>query len=110
MAEQLHAGDSIPARAGLEQLSPKEQFWWGFLGGCLVLGFRLYIFTSTLTDATPWPSVGFRTVLLCVLSLAFPIASGFLSLALGPHYRLAAVFEGASVPALFFWAAEHFPG
>jgi hypothetical protein len=90
-------------------LQPKEQFWWGFFGGCMVLAFRLWAYANSLTPDAPWPNPCFRTFLLCGVWFAFPIVAGLLSRVCDPHHRLIAVFEGASAPALFFFIASHSP-
>src|SRR6266550_8061394 len=80
-------------------LNSNQKFWWGFLGGCIVVLFRLWFYAGELTPDAPWPHFGFRTLLLCGLRFVFPFVSGFVSRACEPHHRLIAVFEGASAPA-----------
>jgi hypothetical protein len=103
-------GSSDCVRLGaVPSLNPAKQVWWGFLGGCLVLGFRLWIYANALSAESAWPSVTFRTLLLFLLWCAFPFVSGLISRALDPHHRLHAIFEGASAPALFFAIAKDLP-
>jgi len=90
------------------RLNANCQFWWGFFGGWIVVLGRLWFYASSLTPDAPWPSIGFRTCLLCVFSLAFPIVSGLVSRVCEPHHRLIAVFEGAAAPALFIEIARDF--
>jgi hypothetical protein len=110
MSGQSSFGGSSRTRARAEsRLAPSQQFWWGFLGGLLVLGFRTWVYVKSLPAGGPSPPADFRTCALCCLAIAFPFASGLVSRALGPHHRLNALFEGASAPAMFFLAARDFP-
>jgi hypothetical protein len=90
-------------------LNAKQQFCWGFFGGCMVLGFRIWIYAKTLPPDAPWPNFGFRTCLFCGLWLGFPFVSGLVSRVCDPHHRLIAVFDGVSAPVLFFVMAKDFP-
>src|SRR5437764_11154350 len=45
------------------RLTPREQFWWGLFGGCLILGFRAWSYSRSLPFEAPWPSASFR---MCV--------------------------------------------
>lgn len=90
-------------------LTPKQQFWWGFLGGCLVLAFRVWTYANGLASNAPCPDLNFRTCLLGAVWIAFPFMSGLLSRVCEPHHPLIAVFEGVSAPALFSFIASDFP-
>jgi hypothetical protein len=90
----------------LSHLTSNQQFWWGALGGFIIVAFKLWFYTQTLTPDAPWPRVTFRTFLLTAFSVLFPLAAGFLSRACNPAYPLMAVFEGASTPALFLLLAK----
>ena len=90
-------------------LDPKKQFWWGYLGGCIILGFKVWSYANTLAPNASCPNASFKTCLLCVLGFAFPIVSGFISRVCDPNHPLIAVFEGTSVPVLFLLIAKDFP-
>ncbi len=107
--QSLEVRCPIQAHSNPERVTPKEQFWWGFVGGCLILGFRLWNYANALPPDAPWPNANFRTCLLSGVWLAFPFFSGFIGRICDPHHRLIAVFEGASAPALFFLIAKDFP-
>jgi hypothetical protein len=102
-------GTAETARSEPGLLSSKQQFWWGFAGGCLVLLFRLWVYANALAPDNAWPNASFRTCLLFAVWGAFPFASGLVSRICDPHHRFIAVFEGASGPALFFMVAKDFP-
>jgi len=89
-------------------LTANNQFWWGVVGGGVIIVFRLLTFANSLPLDAPWPDPTFRTCLLSVLWLVFPFVSGFISRVCDPHHPLIAVFEGASAPALFFAIAKDF--
>jgi hypothetical protein len=92
-----------------QPLGPKQQFWWGFFGGCMVLLFRVWTFANASAPDIPYPNPCFRTILLCALWLAFPFVSGLVSRLFEPHSRLHAVIEGAAAPALILAIAKDFP-
>jgi len=94
------------ARQRIWRLNGRQQFLWGFFGGWIVVLGRLWFYASSLTPDASWPSIGFKTCLLCGLWLAFPVLSGLVSRVCDPHHRLIAVFEGASAPALFIEIAR----
>src|ERR1022692_2992922 len=93
----------------LVPLSPEQQFLWGVLGGFVVLAFKMLAYANRISPATCWPHLSFRSFLLCAVWLALLGVSGLLCIALEPHQRLIAVFEGASAPALFYFIASHSP-
>jgi len=84
------------------------QFFWGFFGGCILVGYRLYAYAIKLTDDTPWPRCTFKSFLLLGWWGFFLIVSGFVSVVCEPHSPLMAVFEGVSTPALFLLVAKDF--
>jgi hypothetical protein len=85
-----------------------EMFWFGCLGGCFIVAFKLWFYVNNLPPGAPWPRWTFKTAACAGLALAFPIAAGFLSMVCEPHQKLIAVFEGASAPTLFLVLADHF--
>jgi hypothetical protein len=97
------------SRRGPIRLTPREQFYWGMLGGGLILVFRLWMSAKTLPVDFPWPNATCKMCLLCGVWLAFPVISGLVSRALEPHSRLHALVEGAAAPALFMAVAKDFP-
>jgi hypothetical protein len=99
----------LRARREVGRLNAVCQFWWGFFGGFMVFAFRVWIYANALAPDTPWPNACFRTCLLCGVWFAFPFISGLVGRVCDPHYRLLAVFEGASAPALFLAIARDFP-
>ena len=90
-------------------LDPRQQFWWGFFGGCMVLAFRAWNYANRLTPEAPWPNPCFRTCLLGVLWFVLPFVSGATSRVFDPQSRLHAAIEGAIAPTLFWLIAQHFP-
>ena len=87
-------------------LNPKQQFWWGFFGGVMVVSFRLYLHANSLSENSPWPNPSFKMCIQCGFWLLFPLISGLLSRVCEPHHKLIAVFEGASAPALFMFIVK----
>jgi hypothetical protein len=85
-----------------------ETFWFGSVGGCFIVAFKLWFYVNNLPSTAPWPRWTFKTAVCLTLAMVFPMAAGFLSLVCEPHQKLIAVFEGASAPALFLLLAEHF--
>jgi len=90
-------------------LSPRQQFWWGFFGGFMLLMFRIWTFANISPPEAPYPNACFRTLLLTGVWLAFPFVSGLVSRAFEPHSRLHAIIEGAAAPTLFLAIAKDFP-
>jgi hypothetical protein len=93
----------------LVALNPEQQYWWGCLGSFIIMAFKGFEYGLELKRDALWPDLSFRTCLLCGFWLVFPFVSGAVSLALEPHHRLIALFEGASAPALFFFVAKELP-
>jgi len=90
------------------QLTAREQFWWGFFGGCLLLGFRVWTLVANLPKTARRPHFNFRNTLIVFLGICFVIASGLMSQILDPHYPLMAVFEGASGLTIFLLLSKEF--
>src|SRR6266487_1628226 len=90
-------------------LTSKEQFRWGCFGGVLILIFKVWTYANTLPADSPWPSLSFRTCLICGVWLVFPLLSGLMARICDPHHRFIATFDGASAPALFLLIAKDFP-
>ena len=47
------------------QLNSREQFWWGVVGGAIIVFYRVYAFANFLPDGSPVPNVCFKTCLQC---------------------------------------------
>jgi hypothetical protein len=109
MAEQLNVGAGCWQAHAEPPLTPRQQYWWGALGGLVILVYRLWFFAKNLPPDAPWPNPTFRIFLVCGLWVVLPFISGFISRICHPHHRLIAVFEGASAPALFIAMAKDFP-
>lgn len=103
-----HHGILASRKGNTSPVTAKQRFWWGVLGGAIVIVFRLLTFANSLPMDAPWPDPTFRNCLLCLLWLIFPFVSGVISRVCDPHHPLIAVFEGASAPALFFAIAKDF--
>jgi hypothetical protein len=65
--------------------------------------------TYAAQSATAAPTITFQTGLHCIMWVAFPFVSGFISRALNPQDRLHAIFEGATAPAFLYFMAQDFP-
>jgi hypothetical protein len=90
-------------------LDAKQQFWWGFFGGFMVLLFKIWTFAKVSAPDMPYPNGSFRTLLLSGVWFVFPFVSGLVSRVFEPHSRLHAVIEGAAAPTLFLAIARDFP-
>ena len=90
-------------------LDAKQQFWWGFFGGFMVLLFKIWTFANVSAPDMPYPNGSFRTLLLSGVWLVFPFVSGLVSRVFEPHSRLHAGIEGAAAPTLFLAIARDFP-
>jgi len=105
---QAHkSADGFRKEAGL---TPKEQFWWGLFGGCMIVAFKAFFYASALSEYTPWPCFCFKHFILCAVWFTLPLTSGLVSRVCEPHHSLIAVFEGASAPMFFMVIAQHFGG
>ena len=100
---------SVQPKHAPNSLTPRQQFWWGTLGGLVILFLKALDYAKSLPLDAPWPTWGFKSCLLGIVWIAFPFVSGSLSRMKDPHHRLIAAFEGASVSALFIVLAHDIP-
>jgi hypothetical protein len=95
------------AHAAVSGLTALDQAIYGALGGAIVMiskvrGYLLALNPGGLKD------IPFRDRCLAVCWVFFPIASAALARAAEEHTVLLAMFEGASLPSLFFTFAHHY--
>jgi hypothetical protein len=88
-------------------LSPWQRFGWGFLGGLIIVVFRLLAYAHGLPEDVRWGLLlAPKHLLVAGCWCAFPFFSGWLSFACEAHHRFIALYEGASLPALFLVIAK----
>lgn len=92
----------------MAELSNREQFLYGLLGGVLATFMVLY---STQVNADqPWPDWRkFSTWIHALKWVGFPLAAGASALICEPRHKLAAAYEGMSTLGLLYLVARHLP-